>query len=242
MSKSIATLISGGLDSAILVAWGKQQGYDQLAYFVSYGQENHDREFACARINTQRVGVPLEVVDLTGLRNSFVGRFPFPLNLYDCLVKNPLGQITTYALSVLVAGIGVLADRHTLMMGIHHTDMEYRPVLKKSMASLEEVVNFIVGSFTDKKFELLLPFGNTDRKEVIATGLELGVELENTWSCHENVSMPCGECEGCLERAEAFQLAGVTDPQLKLGIRVPVHARVEGSNSPGFKNVKAARI
>jgi len=137
--QKISTLISGGLDSATLIAWAANEGYDQLAFFVDYGQDNLDREYACARINCQRFNVPLEIVNLRPLRDSFVGRFPFPINLYDCLVKNPLGQITTFALSSLVAGISVLADRYVLMLGIHHTDMELRPVLQKSMETLEEI-------------------------------------------------------------------------------------------------------
>jgi 7-cyano-7-deazaguanine synthase len=222
----IATLISGGLDSATLIAWAANKKYDQLAFFVDYGQDNFDHEFACARINTQEFNVPLEVINIRSLRDSFVGRFPFPINLYDCLVKNPLGQITTFAMSALVAGVGVLGDRYTMMLGIHHTDMELRPVLQKSMTTLEDIVNYIVESFTDEKhFKLMLPFADTSRSEVIKTGLELGVNYINTWSCHENLGTPCNSCEGCEERAEAFTLAGVADPQLNAnGINVPVHA------------------
>jgi 7-cyano-7-deazaguanine synthase len=224
--QKISTLISGGLDSATLIAWAANQGYDQLAFFVDYGQDNLDREYACARINCQRFNVPLEIVNLRSLRDSFVGRFPFPINLYDCLVKNPLGQITTFALSSLVAGISVLADRYVLMLGIHHTDMELRPVLQKSMETLEDIVNYVVESFTDEAhFKLLLPFRDTNRYTVIRTGLELGVEFENTWSCHESSDAPCLACEGCEERREAFALAEVRDPQLEVGgITVPVHA------------------
>ena len=222
----IATLISGGLDSATLIAWAANKKYDQLAFFVDYGQDNFDHEFACARINTQKFNVPLEVINIRSLRDSFVGRFPFPINLYDCLVKNPLGQITTFAMSALVAGVGVLGDRYTMMLGIHHTDMELRPVLHKSMTTLEDIVNYVVESFTDEKhFKLMLPFADTNRSEVIKAGLELGVDYINTWSCHENRGAPCHNCEGCEERAEAFTLAGVPDPQLTAnGINVPVHA------------------
>jgi 7-cyano-7-deazaguanine synthase len=223
--KRIATLVSGGLDSATLIGWAQREGYDQLAMFVNYGQDNLDHEFACARVNAQKFNVALEVVDIAGLRNSFVGRFPFPINLYDCMVKNPLGQITTFALSSLVAGIGVLAERYTLMLGIHHTDLQYRPVLDKTMQTLEETVNLVVESFTDdRRFELLLPFRDYPRPHVIRTGLELGVDYVNTWSCHENQDVPCNECEGCAERAEAFELARVEDPQLGKRIVVPVHA------------------
>jgi 7-cyano-7-deazaguanine synthase len=224
--KKITTLISGGLDSATLIAWAADQGYDQLAFFVDYGQDNLDHEFACARINTQKFGVPMEVVNIRSLRESFVGRFPFPLNLYDCLVKNPLGQITTFAMSALVAGIGGLADCHTLMLGIHHTDIELRPVLRKSMDTLEDLVNYVVESFTDDEhFKLMLPFGDKNRSEVIRIGQRLGVDYVNTWSCHENTGFPCNKCEGCEERREAFSAAGVKDPQLEAGgIKVPVRA------------------
>ena len=225
-TSKVATLISGGLDSATLTAWAANEGYDQLAFFVDYGQDNLDRELACARINTQKFGVPLEIVNIRSLRDSFIGRFPFPLNLYDCLVKNPLGQITTFAMSALVAGIGVLADRPTLMLGIHHTDMELRPVLNRSMQTLEDIVNYVVESFTDDEhFKLMLPFAEMNRSNVIKTGLALGVDYVNTWSCHENQSEPCNSCEGCQERSEAFTLAGMADPQLEVrGIRVPVGA------------------
>lgn len=224
--KKIATLISGGLDSATLIAWAADQRYDQLAFFVDYGQDNLDREFACARVNTQKFDVPMEVINIRSLRESFIGRFPFPLNLYDCQVKNPLGQITTFAMSALVAGIGVLADRHTLMLGIHHTDIELRPVLRKSTDTLEDIVNYVVESFTDDKhFKLMLPFGETKRSEVIKIGQRLGVDYINTWSCHENTAFPCNRCEGCEERREAFSMAGVKDPQLEAGgIQVPVRA------------------
>jgi 7-cyano-7-deazaguanine synthase len=224
--KKIATLISGGLDSATLIAWAADKGYDQLAFFVDYGQDNLDYEYACARINTQQFGVPLEVVNIRSLRDSFIGRFPFPLNLYDCLVKNPLGQITTFSMSALVAGIGVLAERYTLMLGIHHTDIELRPVLQKSMQTLEEIVNYVVKSFTDDhQFKLLLPFAETNRSEVIKVGRRLGVDYVNTWSCHENQGVPCNNCEGCEERREAFTLAGMEDPQSSSdGIKVPVRA------------------
>ncbi len=207
-----------------MTAWLSERGANQQAFFVNYGQDNFDREFACARVNTQQWGVPLEVVDIHSLRNSFVGRFPFPINLYDCDVKNPLGQITTLAMSVLVAGVGVLAERFVLAMGIHHTDMDKRPVLQNNVKTLEEGVRFIVQAHTDYAFRLLLPFMDEKRSNVIATGIQLGVELQNTWSCHENTGTPCQECEGCAERAEAFDLAGEEDPLLTHGFSIPVRA------------------
>ena len=157
---------------------------------------------------------------------SFVGRFPFPINLYDCSVKNPLGQITTFALTAITAGVGVLGDRFTLMLGIHHTDMELRPILRKSLNGLEDVVNTIVqGCTEDQSFKMYLPFKDKGREFVIKTGKELGVDFINTWSCHENTDVACGSCEGCREREAAFKIAGIDDPQVGRKIKVPVKAK-----------------
>lgn len=94
------------------------------------------------------------------------------------------------------------------------------------MDTLEDIVNYVVESFTDDQhFKLMLPFAETQRSDAIQIGQRLGVDYVNTWSRHENTSTPCNSCEGCEERREAFTLAGVSDPQLEAGgVKVPVRA------------------
>lgn len=164
---------------------------------------------------------------MVDVRGSFVGRFPFPINLYDCDTANPLGQITTFALSVLVAGVGVLAERYVMAMGVHHTDIDMRPVLQNSMKTLEAVVNFVVSAHTERAFQLLLPFKDSKRSDVITLGTRLEVDFANTWSCHAARDEPCNACEGCRERADAFSLAGLDDPQRLRGLEIPVHVTRE---------------
>jgi len=43
-------------------------------------------------------------------------------------------------------------------------------------------------------------FRDTPRRDVIGVGIELGVDFQNTWSCHEDTDIPCGECEGRFSR------------------------------------------
>jgi 7-cyano-7-deazaguanine synthase len=60
--------------------------------------------------------------------------------------------------------------------------------------------------------EILAPFIACTKAEIVHDGAELKVPFELTWSCYEGKAFHCGECGTCVERKEAFQIAGVTDP------------------------------
>lgn len=60
--------------------------------------------------------------------------------------------------------------------------------------------------------KLLRPFVDMDKSSIVKLGAELGVDFSQTWSCYKGGEAHCGECATCLERKEAFRLAGVVDP------------------------------
>lgn len=207
----VITLVSGGLDAACVVAWGAAAGLDQRAIYFNYGHDGFDRELACARMSTHRFNVPLEVIDLSGFRQTMLGRYGFPINMGRNLLG---GLITSLAFGTLCAGVGVVDGRFTMLAGIHGTDLENRPPLRKHAAFLEEAVNYFVGCFSDEEFHLHLPFAKTDRAGVIRSGFENGVHFEDTWSCQANTERPCGACYSCEERSAAFATLGKADPQV----------------------------
>jgi 7-cyano-7-deazaguanine synthase len=59
---------------------------------------------------------------------------------------------------------------------------------------------------------LLRPFVHMDKAAIARRGQELGVDFSKTWSCYAGGEIHCGECGTCVERREAFELAGVPDP------------------------------
>ena len=61
--------------------------------------------------------------------------------------------------------------------------------------------------------ELLSPLIRLTKTEIVRRGVELGVDLSRTWSCYKGGEVHCGRCGTCVERREAFHLAGVTDPK-----------------------------
>src|SRR5699024_3032903 len=60
--------------------------------------------------------------------------------------------------------------------------------------------------------KLLRPFIAMTKGEIAAEGARLGVDFARTWSCYKGGAVHCGKCGTCVERREAFALAGVKDP------------------------------
>jgi 7-cyano-7-deazaguanine synthase len=61
---------------------------------------------------------------------------------------------------------------------------------------------------------LLRPFVAMDKAAIALLGNELGVDFSRTWSCYKGGEIHCGTCGTCVERREAFQLAGIPDPTI----------------------------
>ncbi|MFE9222448.1 7-cyano-7-deazaguanine synthase [Streptomyces lavendulae] len=66
----------------------------------------------------------------------------------------------------------------------------------------------------DTGFQLVAPFLNLAKADIVRGGARLGVPFELTWSCYEGGEAHCGACGTCVERREAFAEAGVADPTL----------------------------
>ncbi len=60
--------------------------------------------------------------------------------------------------------------------------------------------------------ELLRPFIQLDKAGIAKLGASLGVDYAQTWSCYKGHDVHCGRCGTCVERIEAFALAGIADP------------------------------
>jgi 7-cyano-7-deazaguanine synthase len=65
---------------------------------------------------------------------------------------------------------------------------------------------------TYAKIELLRPFIATDKAGIARLGTQLGIDYATTWSCYKGGERHCGTCGTCVERREAFLLAGLADP------------------------------
>ena len=63
--------------------------------------------------------------------------------------------------------------------------------------------------------QVVAPFINATKDQVVKKGLELNVPYKYTWSCYEGNEKPCGKCGTCIDRARAFELNGINDPAME---------------------------
>jgi len=91
--------------------------------------------------------------------------------------------------------------------GDHFIYPDCRPGFIKAFESMQ---NFALEGLSD--ISLYTPFLELSKADIVAEGAKLGVAFEDTWSCYKGGDIHCGRCGTCVERREAFDLAGVDDP------------------------------
>lgn len=211
----VVCLVSGGLDSCVLAASLAADGDAVRSLSVHYGQR-HARELRSAEAVAARLGIPHQLLDLTPLGALLGGssqtdsRVPVPEGHYadESMRTTVVPNRNMILLAVAVAtAIGSRFDAvaYAAHAGDHPVYPDCRP---EFVAALRSAV-----ALCDWEPPLLLaPFSGLTKAEVVGRGARLGAPLDLTWSCYVGGELHCGRCGTCVERREAFQLAGVKDP------------------------------
>jgi 7-cyano-7-deazaguanine synthase len=202
--QKIVLLLSGGLDSAVLLWRLLDQGDQVHALCVAYGQR-HLRELAHAHALARRAGVPLVRVDLAGAAALFAG---------SGLIGEGDGQTTVVpnrnmvlislalAHAIQVGAYGVAYAAHA---GDHDVYPDCRPEFSEAMDRVASICHHT-------PLRVIRPFGGYLKSDLVRLGASLGVPLELTYSCYAGGDTHCGCCAACRERRAAFRLAKMPDP------------------------------
>ena len=212
-------VVSGGLDSAVLAHHLCNHGWTLRLLSFDYGQR-HAKELDCARALAAGLDVRHDVVDLTS-----VGRLLAGSALTDDTVDVPDGHYTDDSMRATVVpnrnaillsvatGVAVAAGADAVAFGAHGGDHpiypDCRPAFVRAFETLARVAN---EGFVDDDFAVLAPFLEKTKADIVAEGARLGVPFADTWSCYRGHELHCGTCGTCVERREAFEVAGVPDP------------------------------
>ena len=109
----------------------------------------------------------------------------------------------------IAAGFAESRGAEAVVIAAHSGDHAIYPDCRESF--LEPMARAIREG-TYARIELLRPFVAMDKAAIARRGAELGVDFSRTWSCYKGGEIHCGTCGTCVERREAFQLAGLPDP------------------------------
>lgn len=211
-------LLSGGLDSTVLAYYAATAAETVVALSVAYGQR-HVKELVAAQRIAVELGaewIYLNLTDLGGmLTSSLTGTGEIPHGHYEAeSMKSTVVPNRNAILASLAYGIGVSRQAAFVWMGSHAGDHMIYPDCRPEFFTALNTALHIGNSW--KPTDMLLPalkapFINKTKTEIVQLGSTLGVPFKDTWSCYEGGTLHCGRCGTCVERKEAFELAGVAD-------------------------------
>ena len=206
---------SGGLDSTVLLYKLASQSRAAGALGFLYGQR-HAKELEFAQYNCDRLGIEFLKTDLSGLKKLFGEnsltdeKIDVPEGDYreDNMKSTVVPNRNMIMLSLAAArAIAVGADSvaYAAHSGDHAIYPDCRPEFADAVAAALRICHY-------KPIELERPFVDMTKADIVRLGAELGVDFSKTWSCYKGGEKHCGKCGTCVERREAFRLAGVPDP------------------------------
>lgn len=208
---------SGGMDSTVLLYQLLNAGDDVLALSIDYGQR-HKKELECARSLCKDLGVEHRIADLTSLTPLLAGssltspQIEVPEGHYaeDNMKATVVPNRNMILLSV-ATGWAISAGADSVSYAAHSGDHAIYPDCREEFA---EGMNHVMGLADWQKVALDRPFVSLTKADIVKLGAELGVPFERTWSCYKGGELHCGRCGTCVERREAFYLAGIEDPTI----------------------------
>jgi 7-cyano-7-deazaguanine synthase len=222
--KHAVVLLSGGLDSATVLAIARAEGYELYALSFSYGQR-HAWELEAAKRVAAFTGVVqhrIAQIDLRAFGGSALtadidvpkGREPEEMARGIPVTYVPARN--TIFLAFALAWAEVLGA-NDIFLGVNALDYSGYPDCRPEfIAAFEKMANLATKAGVEDRQNLKIhtPLIAMTKAQIIAKGRELGVDYSLTSSCYDPgpAGAPCGQCDSCLLREKGFRENGVEDP------------------------------
>jgi 7-cyano-7-deazaguanine synthase len=210
-------VLSGGLDSTVLVGHLLEHGHEVTALSVNYGQR-HSRELRAAANVAEHYGIHHVVLPAPELATLLGGsaltspHVPVPDGHYaEDSMKATIVPNRNAILLSMAAGYAFAIGHNAIGFGAHAGDHPVYPDCRPGFVTALEAA-LVLGSDWPRGFSIHAPFLTVDKTEIVRIGRKLGAPLHLTWSCYKGGLLHCGTCGTCTERREAFELAGAPDP------------------------------
>lgn len=219
MNSPAVILLSGGLDSATVLAIARQHGYACHALSVDYGQR-HDAELEAARRVAHSLGAIEHRIIQLGL-GQFGGSaltdaaIAVPEHPTEGIPVTYVPARNTVMLSLALAWAEVLNARD-IFIGVNAVDYSGYPDCRPEFISaFEHLANLATKAGVEgKRLRVHAPLQHLSKSEIIRLGQGLGVDYSQTVSCYQADAMgrACGRCDACRLRRAGFEQAGLSDP------------------------------
>jgi 7-cyano-7-deazaguanine synthase len=217
-AEDAVVLLSGGMDSATVVAMARAEGLRVHALSIDYGQR-HQAELLAAR----QVAVALGVASLKQLQLDLRAIGGSALTSEDFAVPEApgVGIPVTYVparntvLLALALGHAEVLDARQIFVGVNAVDYsgypDCRPAFVEAFEALANVAT--KAGVEGRGMRIRAPLLTLSKADIIRAGTALGVDYALTVSCYQadEAGRACGRCDACRLRAQGFAEAGLPD-------------------------------
>jgi 7-cyano-7-deazaguanine synthase len=209
-------ICSGGLDSVTLAY--KVAAENELIALISfdYGQR-HKKEITFAEICAKNLGTKHLVIDISHIGALLSGSaLTDEIDVPDGHYAEETMKVTVVpnrnAIMLAIAyGIASARGAEAVAAAVHGGDHFIYPDCRPAFIdAFQTMQNYALEDLA--KIALYTPFLNLAKADIVVTGNKLAVPFASTWSCYKGGERHCGRCGTCVERLEAFAIAGVADP------------------------------
>lgn len=208
-------LLSGGMDSVTALYHARKESDVVAVLSFHYGSKHNDREIPFAKWHAEKFGIPQVTIPLAFIGEHFTSDLlasggEIPDGHYEELtMKKTVVPFRNGIMLSIAAGYAESRGAEGLVIAAHSGDHAIYPDCRSGfMDAMGEAIR--LGTYAE--IQVIRPFIAMTKSEIAARGTELGVDFLQTWSCYKGGAVHCGKCGTCVERREAFLLAGVPDP------------------------------
>ncbi|MDB6145483.1 MAG: ExsB [Pseudomonas sp.] len=217
--KRAVILLSGGLDSATVVAMARADGYSCYTMSFDYGQRHRAELDAAARVAHDLGAVEHKVIgiNLNGIGGSALtdSSIAVPETPGEGIPVTYVPARNTVFLSLALGWAEVLGARD-IFIGVNAVDYSGYPDCRPEfIEAFERMANLATKAGVEGNgFRIQAPLQNLSKADIVKAGTRLGVDYGLTVSCYQadDQGRACGKCDSCRLRAEGFASAAVADP------------------------------
>ena len=216
-------LLSGGLDSATVLALARADGCDCYALSFDYGQRHRHELAAAARVAAaggaaEHVVVPLDLRPIGGSALTADVDVPKDRDEAAMAAGIPITYVPARNTIFLAVALGYaeVLSAHDLYLGVNAVDYsgypDCRPEFLRAFEQLARVATR--AGVEGAEFAIHAPLLHLTKAEIITAGVRHGVDYSLTHSCYDPLpnGRPCGRCDSCRLRRRGFAEAGLSDP------------------------------
>jgi 7-cyano-7-deazaguanine synthase len=219
-------LLSGGIDSVVLAhSLVKHHNLRPRALYINLERRPSLSELSFARKTAFNLDIPIEILDLSGLDKLLIGYVPMEYLLADeadtgdpPTKPNPtpdaLRRVAFPALMSSAAMYAHATEVCDIFLALTKEQISFYPEIPLFLEQFSAALATLAPTLPPLKF--VLPWSDYTKSDVIKQGMDLNVELRDTWSCFFGEPSHEGSCNACKARRKAFINAGIVDPTVYL--------------------------